>query len=217
MFGGFGEEEVEVKPQVKAESDDPLVCITHLVDGGKCEEEKQMEKCKLCGETLESKRELLSHLRFHKSKKILEENQLDSAAGVVEGVKGDGSGGRQKRKEGESGAILPKRQKRKQVETEAGPILCPNCGSSFNSKTLVTRHQRYFLQQIAKLENVLINSFFQERLHIGESKAKEIPKAGRGDGGGGDDAHPRLRRSQEEEGGHAGGAGEGGGEEGHCF
>ena len=129
-----------MKPQVKAESDDPLVCITHLVDGGKCEEEKQMEKCKLCGETLESKRELLSHLKFHKSKKILEENQLNSSAGEVEGGEG-GAKGRQKRKH--FPGPIPPRQKSKQDEAEAGPILCPNCGSSFNSKTLVTRHQRY--------------------------------------------------------------------------
>ena len=153
MFGGSGEEEVEVG--VKAESDDPMVCITHLhtlLEGEKCEGEKQMEKCKLCGETLESKRELLSHLKIHKSKKILEENQLDSSAGEAEEREED-SKGRQKRKhspgailprqdQAEAGAILP-RQKRKQGEAEAGPILCPNCGSSFNSKTLVTRHQRY--------------------------------------------------------------------------
>ena len=98
MFGGSGEEEVEVG--VKAESDDPMVCITHLhtlLEGEKCEGEKQMEKCKLCGETLESKRELLSHLKIHKSKKILEENQLDSSTGEVEGEsKGRG---RQKRKQ----------------------------------------------------------------------------------------------------------------------
>ena len=132
---------------VKAESDDPMVCITHLhtlLEGEKCEGEKQMEKCKLCGETLESKRELLSHLKIHKSKKILEENQLDSSTVEVEGVEGDSNGrGRQKRKQdqAEEGPILP-RQKSKQREAETGPILCPNCGSSFNSKTLVTRHQR---------------------------------------------------------------------------
>ena len=142
--------------RVKAESDDPMVCITHLhtlLDGEKCEGEKQMEKCKLCGETLESKRELLSHLKIHKSKKILEENQLNSSAVEVEGREGD-SKGRQKRKHDQAGPNLPRqdqaeegpilpRQKRKQNEAEAGPILCPNCGSSFNSKTLVTRHQRF--------------------------------------------------------------------------
>ena len=153
MFGGSEEDEVEVR--VKAESDDPMVCITHmhtLLEGEKCEGEKQMEKCKLCGETLESKRELLSHLKIHKSKKILEENQLNSSAGEAEGVDGNSKGrGRQKRKQdqaepilnqdqAEEGPILP-RQKSKQ--REAGPILCPNCGSSFNSKTLVTRHQRF--------------------------------------------------------------------------
>ena len=154
MFGGSEEDEVEVR--VKAESDDPMVCITHLhtlLEGEKCEGEKQMEKCKLCGETLESKRELLSHLKIHKSKKILEENQLNSSAVEVEGREGD-SNGRQKRKHDQAGPILPRQDqaeaeagpipaRKRRMQDQAGPILCPNCGSSFNSKTLVTRHQRY--------------------------------------------------------------------------
>ena len=115
---------------MRPEPNEPMVCITHLhalLEGQNCEEEEKLvEKCKLCGETFQSKRELLSHLKVHKSKKILEENQQDLYEGEVER-----SGGKGKRKQ---------RQKRKH---SPGPILCPNCGSSFNSKTLVTRHQRY--------------------------------------------------------------------------
>ena len=100
--------------------DDPLVCITHLhpvVDGQNCQEgEKQMEKCKLCEETFESKRELLSHLKIHKKKRIIEKTEA-------------------KEKSGENA------QKKRKRSLE--PILCPNCGSCFNSKILVTRHQRF--------------------------------------------------------------------------
>ena len=98
--------------------DDPLVCITHLhpvVDGQNCQEgEKQMEKCKLCEETFKSKRELLSHLKIHKKKRIIEKTEAME-------------------KSGENA------QKKRSLE----PILCPNCGSCFNSKILVTRHQRF--------------------------------------------------------------------------
>ena len=98
--------------------DDPLVCITHLhpvVDGQNCQEgEKQMEKCKLCEETFKSKRELLSHLKIHKKKRIFEKTEAME-------------------KSGENA------QKKRSLE----PILCPNCGSCFNSKILVTRHQRF--------------------------------------------------------------------------
>ena len=97
---------------------DPLVCITHLhpvVDGQNCQEgEKQMEKCKLCEETFKSKRELLSHLKIHKKKRIFEKTEAME-------------------KSGENA------QKKRSLE----PILCPNCGSCFNSKILVTRHQRF--------------------------------------------------------------------------
>ena len=100
--------------------DDPLVCITHLhpvVDGQNCQEgEKQMEKCKLCEETLESKRELLSHLKIHKKKRIFEKTEAME----------------------KSGENVQKKRKR-----SLEPILCPNCGSCFNSKILVTRHQRF--------------------------------------------------------------------------
>ena len=141
------EEEDEVSSRVEALPDDPMVCITHLhavLEGQKCEEkeeedeketekeeegeeeENEMEKCKLCGETFESKRKLLSHLKLHKSKRILEETQLDSYEGTVERTEEKAKG--------------KERQKRKR---SPGPILCPNCGSSFNTKPLVTRHQRY--------------------------------------------------------------------------
>ena len=100
--------------------DDPLVCITHLhpvVDGQNCQEgEKQMENCKLCEETFKSKRELLSHLKIHKKKRIFEETEAME----------------------KSGENAQKKRKR-----SLEPILCPNCGSCFNSKILVTRHQRF--------------------------------------------------------------------------
>ena len=100
--------------------DDPLVCITHLhpvVDGQNCQEgEKQMEKCKLCEETFKSKRELLSHLKIHKKKRIFEKTEAME----------------------KSGENVQKKRKR-----SLEPILCPNCGSCFNSKILVTRHQRF--------------------------------------------------------------------------
>ena len=144
VFGGFAEEKDEVTQQVEAQPDDPMVCITHLhavLEGQNCkqeeeekeggkeegeEEEKEVEKCKLCGDTFESKRELLSHLKIHKSRRIFEETQLDSSLGVVERT--------------EEKAKVKQRKKRKR---SPGPILCPNCGSSFNTKPLVTRHQRY--------------------------------------------------------------------------
>ena len=116
---------------------EPLVCVTHLhvVEGKGCQqgveeerEEKEEEKeekkekeerrgkCKLCGETFLTKRELLSHLKNHKRKKLLEDN-----------------------KEQEDRREL----KRPKTEQSPGPIICPNCGNSFNNKNLVTRHQRY--------------------------------------------------------------------------
>ena len=57
---------------------EPLVCVTHLhvVEDQGCQqgveeekEEERREKCKLCGETFLSKRELLTHLKNHKRKK----------------------------------------------------------------------------------------------------------------------------------------------------
>ena len=81
-------------------------------------EEERREKCKLCGETFLSKRELLTHLKNHKRKKLLEDNN-----------------------EKEDQREL----KRPKTEQSPGPIICPNCGSSFNNKKLVTRHQRYIL------------------------------------------------------------------------
>ena len=142
---------------MKPEPNDPMVCITHLhalSEGQNCEGEQeqeqkqedeeeeqeeeqveeQVEKCKLCGATFQSKRELLSHLKVHKSKKILEENQLGSSEREV--------------KKSEEKAKAKQRQKRKH---SPGPILCPNCGSSFNSRTLVTRHQRYAHGIVKKL------------------------------------------------------------------
>ena len=152
---------------MKPEPNDPMVCITHLhalLEGQNCEgeeeqeqkqedeeeeqeeeqveeqEEEQVEKCKLCGATFQSKRELLSHLKVHKSKKILEENQLGSSEREV--------------KKSEEKAKAKQRQKRKH---SLGPILCPNCGSSFNSKTLVTRHQRYAQGIVKKIYLFLTN------------------------------------------------------------
>ena len=66
-----------------SKSGEPLVCVTHLhvVEGMVCqqgveeekeemeEKEERREKCKLCGETFLSKRELLTHLKNHKRKK----------------------------------------------------------------------------------------------------------------------------------------------------
>ena len=156
---GVEDDKVElekVKSQVEAEPDDPMVCITHLVAGQRCDEKKQVENCKLCGETFGSKRELLAHLKVHKSKKILEENQLGLSAVEVEGETQGRQGQKRKHSSGSStkdqasgsrskeqgSGSRRKEQGQKRKQGESGPILCPNCGSSFNSKTLVTRHQR---------------------------------------------------------------------------
>ena len=124
-------EQDQVVPESEeiSKSAEPLVCVTHLhvVEGQGCqqgveeekeekEEEERREKCKLCGETFLSKRELLTHLKNHKRKKLLEDNN-----------------------EKEDQREL----KRPKTEQSPGPIICPNCGSSFNNKNLVTRHQRY--------------------------------------------------------------------------
>ena len=114
-----------------SKSGEPLVCVTHLhvVEGQVCQqgvdeeeeekeqkEEKRREKCKFCGETFLSKRELLTHLKNHKRKKLLEDNNEQEDQ---------------------------RERKRSKTEQSPGPLICPNCGSSFNNKNLVTRHQRY--------------------------------------------------------------------------
>ena len=77
-------EQDQVVPESEeiSKSAEPLVCVTHLhvVEGKGCQqgveeeekekkEEERREKCKLCGETFLSKRELLTHLKNHKRKK----------------------------------------------------------------------------------------------------------------------------------------------------
>ena len=108
-----------------SKSGEPLVCVTHLhvVEGQVCQqgveeekEEEKREKCKFCGETFLSKRELLTHLKNHKRKKLLEDNNEQEDQ---------------------------RERKRSKTEQSPGPLICPNCGSSFNNKNLVTRHQRY--------------------------------------------------------------------------